>query len=123
MYLGLASAGTLFIPGLNLITSGMLVGTLAGLGAGAVTGYGKKAFKYISSITNASTPTSTSVAIGFSDRFGYPLAVPYVGANVVTNLIAVDGLVDYGGASGKLSVKADALPALTGRLILALRAR
>src|SRR4051812_23869366 len=38
LYLGLASAGTLFIPGLNLVTSGALVGTLAGLGAGAVTG-------------------------------------------------------------------------------------
>jgi hypothetical protein len=38
LYLSLASAGTLMIPGLNLIVSGALVGALAGLGAGAATG-------------------------------------------------------------------------------------
>lgn len=47
---------------------------------------GKKAFKYISSITNCTTPTSTGVSIGFSDKFGFPLAVPYVGYNTVVNL-------------------------------------
>ncbi len=49
---------------------------------------GQKAFKYISSITNTTTPTSTSVSIGFSDRFGFPLAVPYVGLNAQVGLIA-----------------------------------
>ncbi len=34
----LATAGTLVIPGLNLIVSGALVGTLAGLGTGAAAG-------------------------------------------------------------------------------------
>jgi len=38
LYLGLASAGTLLIPGLNLIVSGALVGALAGLGVGGVAG-------------------------------------------------------------------------------------
>jgi hypothetical protein len=38
LYLALASAGTIFIPGLNLLVAGALLGGLAGLGAGAVTG-------------------------------------------------------------------------------------
>lgn len=38
IYMGLASAGTLVVPGLNLIASGALVSTLAGLGTGTVTG-------------------------------------------------------------------------------------
>ncbi len=42
---------------------------------------GQKAFKYISSITNCSTPTSTNATIGLSSAFGFPLAVPYVGLN------------------------------------------
>lgn len=49
--------------------------------AGSTSLAGKKAFKYISSITNASTPTSTGVSIGFGDILGFPLAVPYVGTN------------------------------------------
>ncbi|MFN7112770.1 MAG: hypothetical protein ACK4PK_00235 [Alphaproteobacteria bacterium] len=36
--LALASAGTLLIPGLNLVVSGVLIGGLVGLGAGAATG-------------------------------------------------------------------------------------
>jgi hypothetical protein len=43
---------------------------------------GQKAFKYISSITNASTPTSTNATIGLSSAFGFPLVVPYAGLNV-----------------------------------------
>lgn len=38
LYLGLATTGALLIPGINLIASGALIGTLAGLGAGAATG-------------------------------------------------------------------------------------
>jgi hypothetical protein len=38
LYLALASAGTLLIPGLNLIVSGALVGALAGLGVGGAAG-------------------------------------------------------------------------------------
>jgi hypothetical protein len=43
---------------------------------------GVKAFKYISSITNCTTPTSTGITIGYGDVFGFPMAVPYVGGNV-----------------------------------------
>jgi hypothetical protein len=42
---------------------------------------GQKAFKYISSITNATTPVSTNATIGLSSAFGFPLKVPYVGLN------------------------------------------
>lgn len=56
--------------------------------AGSTSLAGKKAFKYISSITNASTPTSTGVSIGFGDVFGFPLSVPYVGLNAQVGLIA-----------------------------------
>jgi hypothetical protein len=38
LWLALASAGTLLIPGLNLVVSGALIGGLVGLGAGAATG-------------------------------------------------------------------------------------
>jgi len=38
LYLALASAGTLVIPGLNLVVGGALIGALAGLGVGGVTG-------------------------------------------------------------------------------------
>lgn len=38
LYMGLASAGTLVVPGLNLVASGVLVSALAGLGTGTVTG-------------------------------------------------------------------------------------
>jgi hypothetical protein len=38
IYLGLATAGALLIPGLNLIVYGTVIGGLVGLGAGVVTG-------------------------------------------------------------------------------------
>lgn len=38
LYMALASVGTIFIPGMNLLVAGALLGGLAGLGAGAVTG-------------------------------------------------------------------------------------
>jgi hypothetical protein len=47
---------------------------------------GQKAFKYISAISNTSTPVSTGVSIGFGNKFGFPLAVPYTGQNAVVNL-------------------------------------
>lgn len=46
---------------------------------------GKKAFKYISSITNTTTPTSTGVSIGFGDVFGLPMYVPYTGQSLTLN--------------------------------------
>lgn len=38
LYLSLASAGTLLVPGLNLVVTGALIGSLVGFGAGAATG-------------------------------------------------------------------------------------
>jgi hypothetical protein len=55
---------------------------------GSTTVVGKKAFKYISSITNCTTPASTAVSIGFGDVYGFPLAVPYAGLNAQVGLIA-----------------------------------
>lgn len=49
---------------------------------------GKKAFKYISSIINTTTPTSTSVSIGFGDIYGFPFAVPYCGSNTDIRILA-----------------------------------
>lgn len=48
----------------------------------------QKAFKYISAITNSTTTTSTSVYIGISDTFGFPLLVPYTGFNAEVRLLA-----------------------------------
>lgn len=52
------------------------------IAAGSTSLAGKKAFKYISSITNTTTPTSTGVSIGFGDVFGLPLYCPYAGSAV-----------------------------------------
>jgi hypothetical protein len=49
---------------------------------------GKKAFKYISSITNTTTVTSTGILVGFGDTFGYPLYTPYIGVNAMTMVTA-----------------------------------
>lgn len=56
------------------------------IAAGSTNLAGTKAFKYISSITNTTTPTSTGVSIGFGDVFGFPLAVPYVGLNALVSV-------------------------------------
>jgi hypothetical protein len=47
----------------------------------------QKAFKYVSSIKNASAPTSTSVSIGFGDTYGFPLYTPYTGQNAQVQLL------------------------------------
>ena len=49
---------------------------------------GQKAFKYISAITNTTTPTSTGVSIGFTDHYGMPMYVPYTGLNSQVAIIA-----------------------------------
>lgn len=41
----------------------------------------QKAFKYISSITNTTTPTSTGIQIGISNVYGMPLLAQYYGLN------------------------------------------
>lgn len=52
------------------------------IAAGSTNLAGKKAFKYVSSITNTTTPTSTGVSIGFGDLYGVPLYAPYAGLNL-----------------------------------------
>jgi len=49
---------------------------------------GQKAFKYISSIINCTTPVSTGVSIGFGNGFGMPMKVPYCGHDTVVRLLA-----------------------------------
>lgn len=41
----------------------------------------QKAFKYVTSITNTTTPTSTGISIGFGDQFGFPMYSPVAGTN------------------------------------------
>lgn len=46
-------------------------------------GVGQKAFKYIDSVVWSSAPTSTGIlGIGFCDRYGFPMYVPYFGMNI-----------------------------------------
>jgi hypothetical protein len=47
---------------------------------------GKKAFKYISAISPSSTVTSTGVIVGYTDIYGFPAAVNYVGQNAFISL-------------------------------------
>lgn len=56
--------------------------------AGSTNLSSKKTYKYISSIVNTTTPTSTGILIGFGDTFGFPLLVPYTGQNAVVNILA-----------------------------------
>ena len=49
---------------------------------------GQKAFKYISAITNTSTPTSTSVSIGLSNTFGFPMKTTYAGSDLDIRILA-----------------------------------
>jgi hypothetical protein len=57
----------------------------------AVAGYtikSQKAFKYVSSILNTTTPTSTGISVGLCDTFGFPLLAPYLGFNTQVRLLA-----------------------------------
>jgi hypothetical protein len=72
-----------------------------------VTITGQKAFKYISAITNTTTPASTGVSIGFTDHYGMPLYVPYVGAN---NQIWIGSSANNTGAVNTLSTANFILP-------------
>lgn len=77
-------AGTFSVAGRDMYGY-KITETIAG---GSTSLAGKKAFKYVSSITNTTTPTSTGVSIGFGDIYGFPLAVPYTGFNADVNLLA-----------------------------------
>lgn len=63
------------------------------IAVGSTTLNGLKAFKYISSITNATTPVSTGISIGFGDVYGMPLYTPYNGVNAQVYLSAASSSV------------------------------
>ncbi len=56
------------------------------------TGTGKKAFKYVQSVTCSTTVTvtSTGVSVGFADTFGMPFVTPYFGNTSI--LLSTGGL-------------------------------
>lgn len=95
-------AGTFSVAGRDMYGY-KITETIAG---GSTSLIGKKAFKYVSSITNTTTPTSTGVSIGFGDVFGFPLFVPYVGQSLSLNLNSTAGI-------------ATSVPASTTNVILA----
>ena len=41
--------------------------------------YGKKAFKYINSVTNTVLATTATVSVGIGDTFGFPIRADYAG--------------------------------------------
>lgn len=52
-------------------------------------GIGQKAFKYITGVYNSSVPTSTGIKVGTTERFGFPMYVPYYGMNVSVQVSSV----------------------------------
>lgn len=84
-------AGTYSIAGRDMYGYKMTETIALSQGTTNSSGYtitGQKAFKYISSITNTTTPTSTGISIGVSDTYGFPFKVPYCGQNTAVNLLA-----------------------------------
>jgi hypothetical protein len=69
----------------------------------------KKAFKYISSITNTTTPTSTGVSIGITDKYGLPLKTTYFGHDTTVRILASA----YSSAVAVAISSANAVPAST----------
>jgi hypothetical protein len=49
---------------------------------------GQKAFRYVSAISNTSSPTSTGISIGISDTYGMPMYVPYCGIEASCRILA-----------------------------------
>ena len=52
-------------------------------------GIGRKAFKYVTSVTNSSTPSSTGIAVGTTDRYGIPLYTSYLGGDITVRVSSV----------------------------------
>lgn len=74
-------AGTYSIAGRDMYGF-KITETIAG---GSTSLTGKKAFKYVSAVTNTTTPTSTGILVGFGDIYGFPLFTPYAGLNSLIN--------------------------------------
>lgn len=86
--------GTVSVAGRDMygfkMTESIVLSTASpAIGSSNAAGYkfsGKKAFKYISSVSASTTLTSTGWSVGFNDTFGFPLALPYCGYNSIVNL-------------------------------------
>jgi len=82
--------GTFTIIGRDMYGYKMTENVTANVGTTNSSGYtvtSQKAFKYVSSIINTTTTTSTSIYAGFTDTFGFPLFVPYLGFNAQVRLM------------------------------------
>lgn len=83
-------AGTFTIIGRDMYGYKMTESVTANTGTSNSSGYtvrSQKAFKYVSSIINTTTTTSTSIYAGFSDTFGFPLLTTYLGMNAELRLM------------------------------------
>lgn len=54
-------------------------------------GIGRKAFKFITAVTNSSVPSSTGISVGTTDRFGVPMYTPYVGGDITVRVSSTTG--------------------------------
>lgn len=54
-------------------------------------GIGRKAFKFITAVTNSSAPSSTGISVGTTDRFGVPLYTPYLGCDITVRVSSTTG--------------------------------
>lgn len=87
-------AGTFSVAGRDMYGYKMTETLALSQGSSNSSGFtitGQKAFKYISSVTNTSTPTSSGITVGYADTFGFPLAAPYAGMNAQVQLLPTVG--------------------------------
>lgn len=76
----------------------------------------QKAFKYISSIIAATTINSSSVSIGLSETFGFPLRADYMGPN--TSIALTSNQYTFSGYNVVTSSAADPFAPAAGNVIL-----
>lgn len=57
-------------------------------------GTGVKAFKQIDAVYNATTPVSTGIQVGLTDRIGFPLYVPYYGHDITVRLSSAAAIMN-----------------------------
>lgn len=61
-------------------------------------GVGGKAFKFVTAVFNSSAPTSTGIAVGMSDRYGFPFYTPYYGHDITVRVSSI-GAIQNGAAT------------------------
>lgn len=52
-------------------------------------GISQKAYKYVTAVNNSSVPSSTGILVGTTDRFEFPLYVPYYGGDITVRVSSV----------------------------------